>query len=94
MTVKVIGIDQQGQTDATANAQRAIMGTSYVTDGTGLWSIEIAKALAGRRLKLQKTWTDADSIPQAETWEAEILASAANVSDQIAWADLSPRKTK
>jgi hypothetical protein len=39
-------------------------------------------------------WTDAASIVQTEEWQATILASAANGSDQIAWADLSPTKTR
>ena len=92
MTVKVLRVDPGGQVDAAADATRAIMGTSYSTNAAGLWSFEIAQALAGYRLKLQFAWTDADSVVQTEEWEAEILASAANESDQIAWADLSPAK--
>jgi hypothetical protein len=92
MTVQVVSVSSAGQVDATANATRAIMGTSYSTDSTGLWSFEIAKALAGQRLKLKFAWTDSSSVSQDETWEAEILAAQANGSDQIAWADLSPAK--
>lgn len=91
MTVKVVAVSVAAQTDATANAQRSIMGIPHPTVN-GQWSFEIAKALAGSRITLEKTWTDAASIGQTERWEATILASAANGSDQIAWADLSPRK--
>lgn len=94
VAVKVIGIDSAGQSDATANACRRIMGTSYVTDASGLWSLEVAKSLAGRRLKLRFTWTDAASVAQTEEWQAEILAASANANDQIAWADLAPTKTR
>lgn len=91
LTVKVINVDPDGQTDATANATRHIMGTSYSTDANGLWSFEIAKVLDDSRLRLRFTWTDAASVEQTEDWEAEIDSSKANVSDQIAWADLSPQ---
>lgn len=94
VTVKVLSVDSTGQYDAAANACRRIMGTSYATDANGLWSFEVAKTLADRRLKLQFTWTDAASIVQTEEWQATILASAVNGSDQIAWADLSPTKTR
>jgi len=94
VTVKVLSVDSTGQYDAAANACRRIMGTSYTTDANGLWSFEVAKTLADRRLKLQFVWTDAASIVQTEEWQATILASAANGSDQIAWADLSPTKTR
>ena len=94
VTVKVLSVDSAGQYDAAANACRRIMGTSYATDANGLWSFEIAKTLADRRLKLQFTWTDAGSVVQTEEWQATILASAVNGSDQIAWADLSPTKTR
>lgn len=94
VTVKVLSVDSAGQYDAAADACRRIMGTSYATDATGLWSFEVAKALADRRLKLRFTWTDAASITQTEEWQATILASAANPQDQIAWADLSPTKTR
>lgn len=90
LSVEIVRIEQAAQYDATANATRHIMGTSYATDATGLWSLEIAKALAGTRLDLKFSWTDADSVTRTETWYATIAASAANESDQIAWADLSP----
>lgn len=92
VTVQVLRIDAAGQTDATANACRRIMGTSYSTDASGLWSMEIAKALADARLTLKFSWTDAAGATRTETWQGLIAASAANATDQIAWADLALSK--
>jgi hypothetical protein len=94
VTVQVVSVSPAGQTDATANACRRVMGTSYVTDSAGLWSFEIAKTLADSRLKLKFSWTDSGGAAREEQWQANIAASAANASDQIAWADLSPSKTR
>lgn len=91
VTVEILELSPTVRSDATANAQRSVYGTTYSTDANGLWSVEIAKACDGGTLRLRKTWTDADgTTSHVEEWSAKIDGTLANGSDQIAWADLSP----
>ena len=92
MVIRVVGIDVPAQTDADAAAMRAILGTAWPVDATGLWSFEIAKALDGMTLTLQREWTDARNIPQQERWIATIDATQADAEDRIAWAALNPHR--
>ena len=92
MTVKVERVSVDAQTDATANAMRAIMGTSYSTDATGYWGFEIAKTLANSYITIKKTWTNASGKARTETWTGKVLATKANLSSQICFADLLPER--
>jgi hypothetical protein len=92
VTVKILSVEGRFRTDDETDAQRSVVGTEYTTDATGLWSFEVARALDGARIVLQKSYAAASGTTVTERWTATIDVDAANEAGQVSWADLRPRQ--
>ena len=92
MTVTVADLSSTGRVDGTANRFRSVMRRHTCTDASGQWSLDIPVAafVAGARIGLEKSWTDADGTARAETWVAVLAAPEAGV--QVCLSDLQPTR--
>lgn len=91
MTIRVVAVDAAGRNDAVGLASRALVGTEYQTDATGRWTFEIAQALDGSQLTIEKTWTGEDDLGHSEKWQALVDKEQAEDDGTLSWAALSPR---
>jgi len=95
MLVKIVGVADAGRTDVQAEAQRSAVGTETTVNSQGQWSIEIAKALKGCSVILEKIWNMADGYTlKTEQWQAAIDGKVADEWDRMPWAELLPERIR
>ena len=91
VTVAVVECDPAALYTAADGSLRRLKGAEFETNGSGQWSIDIAKAAVATRTDICLSFEYTTGVPTKVLKLAMMDETAANASDQIAFAAWKPR---